>query len=253
MFFFLSKVLSFFIQPLAWLIVLLLAAAWQRNDKRRRKTIQSALLLTCLITNPWLLRQVETWWAVAPVSFSSIPNTEVAIVLGGFSNPRALPNDRYQPNQNAHRLTAALELYKLGKVQKILISTGAGNLTGPKLSEAKHVGQYLQRLGIPDSVVILEPISRNTAENASETKRILDSLGTKSCVLITSASHMRRASACFQKQGLAPVLCSTGPAGQAGGYTFWDNVMPQPEGFVRWQTLIREWVGIWAYWASGKI
>jgi uncharacterized SAM-binding protein YcdF (DUF218 family) len=47
--------------------------------------------------------------------------------------------------------------------------------------------------GVPGSAIVLENASRTTRENMRNSRLLLDSLGIKTVLLVTSALHMRRA------------------------------------------------------------
>ena len=75
--------------------------------------------------------------------------------------------------------------------------------------EANTMAELLALLGVPADALILETRSRNTYENAVEVKQELAALGAERVGLVTSAMHMPRSVALFEKQGftvLAPVL-----------------------------------------------
>jgi uncharacterized SAM-binding protein YcdF (DUF218 family) len=56
----------------------------------------------------------------------------------------------------------------------------------------------LSELGVPRDAILLEPSSRNTYQNAVNTRAILEVQGIDRVLLVTSAFHMRRAVAAFQ-------------------------------------------------------
>lgn len=57
----------------------------------------------------------------------------------------------------------------------------------------------LLRRGVPEEDLIHEPSARNTWENASLSKPILEQRNVKSVVIVTSWFHTSRARACFEK------------------------------------------------------
>jgi uncharacterized SAM-binding protein YcdF (DUF218 family) len=180
---------------------------------------------------------------------------ELGIVLGGYSMPDGLPNDRFHPNHNAERITVALELYRLGKIKRILISTGALTLDRQGPNEAHHTAAFLQRLGIPDTAIIIEDRSRNTYENALFTAELLSSKGLygQSSLLITSPFHMRRSMACFRKQGLNPTPFPAGVLALSGDFTSYHKFLPHPISYYRWEALSKEIVGMAMYKLQGYI
>jgi uncharacterized SAM-binding protein YcdF (DUF218 family) len=72
----------------------------------------------------------------------------------------------------------------------------------------------------------------------------------KPWLLITSASHLYRSTRIFEKQGIAvipvPVDYQTAASLRWAKFDLEDGVQ-------NWNKLVHEFVGIFAYWATGKI
>ena len=107
-------------------------------------------------------------------------------------------------------------------------------------------------MGVPQDRVIYEDQARNTHENAVLTYRLLQPKPGEVWLLVTSAFHMPRAKALFDKAGFAtlpwPVDYRT--SGREGVGLFRDN----PADSLQATTVaIREWIGLFAYWLSGRI
>lgn len=255
MFFVLSKALYFLIQPINWLVGLLLYALFTRKARRRKNALLIATIMTLLVTNRLLFNAMVNWWEVETISFEDIQEPyDIGILVGGYSNPNVKMNDNGHGFwERADRLLQTLELYQSGKIRKILLTGGSKKLRQNSPSEALVTRDFLLGLGVPDSCIIVEPSSRNTHENALFTSRILaEQYPDARCLLITSAWHMPRAMGCFEKEGVRftpfsvdhigePVQCS--PA----------TLLPDKLGFYRWEFLIKEWIGYVAYWASGYL
>ena len=102
-----------------------------------------------------------------------------------------------RPNARLRRrvATGAL-LYKSGVAPLILLSGGtAGN-------EAEAMRGLALAAGVPDAALLLEPSSRNTAENALYTARLLQARGLRRIVLVSDPEHLFRASLLFRLVGL---------------------------------------------------
>lgn len=69
--------------------------------------------------------------------------------------------------------------------------------------------QLLEIMGVPAGAITLERRSRNTYENAIETKKLLDAQGIERIILVTSAMHMPRAQAIFARQGFDVIPAAT--------------------------------------------
>jgi uncharacterized SAM-binding protein YcdF (DUF218 family) len=256
MFFVLSKILFFIIQPIMWLIGLLSWAFFTKNDVKKRKILRGVFFMTVVLTNPFLMNQTYKLYETPVVPISSLRDTfDIAIVLGGFSNFNTTANDRLNFGPSVNRLTDAIDLYKKGLVRKLLISGGDGSLLGQKSAEALRVEPFLLAMCVRQEDILLESNSRNTHENALFSKQLIDSLqpNTSKLLLITSASHMPRSMGCFRKVGLE---VKAFPAHFVGEKPSWDTgywLKPNSQAFVNWETIIKEWIGYVVYSLQGYI
>jgi uncharacterized SAM-binding protein YcdF (DUF218 family) len=100
------------------------------------------------------------------------------------------------------RVTATAELATRYPDARLLLSGGASDLTADEpATESSLARDLLVAIGIPASRIELEQRSRNTCENAFESKRVAGSAAAGRWLLVTSASHMPRAVACFRSAG----------------------------------------------------
>ena len=114
--------------------------------------------------------------------------------------------------------------------------------------------EYLIGIGIPKRHVIVEDQSRNTHENAVYTKTLLDSLDAEaSCLLITSASHMKRAHACFYQERLEVDQCPVGHFSIDGDGHFYDLFIPNHKNFIVWDYILHEIAGFYIYSIMGYV
>ena len=100
------------------------------------------------------------------------------------------------------RLLEAIRVFHLIPDAKVMISGGPLDTDERDIPVSRTVGDLASALGIPGERIMLETNSTNTYENGVEIKKIL---GEKPFVLVTSASHLPRAIAVFQKLGLSPI------------------------------------------------
>lgn len=232
--------------PMTWVIGMLLVAAFLKNKKWRNGLVIASISLLLLITN----RPLEQWAeykTTAPYVEQQTPQKhyKVAIIMGGFGSMNTR-NGQFCPYKDrGARLWEPIRLYHMGIVERILVTGDAtvnidkkGNTTLPEFK------QYLGELGIPDSCIIVEPYAVNTRENATRSIAILDSMGYQSdeCLLVTSASHMKRSADCFEGEGWMldqfAVNCPPKP-----DHLHFRDFLPSQEPVVLWNGLINEWVG----------
>jgi len=122
-----------------------------------------------------------------------IQTLDAIVVLGAplWSNARLSPI-------LVERVTAAIELYRAGG-GPIVVATG-GKTPGATHAEADAMADSLRAAMIPD--VIVENQSRNTAENALFTARLLPR-GARVWI-VTQPFHGRRAARLFRDAGFEP-------------------------------------------------
>ncbi|WP_376694393.1 YdcF family protein [Wenzhouxiangella sp. EGI_FJ10409] len=145
----------------------------------------------------------------ADVAVESAPVLPITVVLGGaFSTGRGTFT---YPNLNhaADRYWHAARLYAADRTQ-ILILTGGRNPRHPEATtEARAAARLLADMGVPEEGMRLEERARTTRQNAVYVEELLDELQAREFLLVTSALHMPRAEATFQRLGLAPVTVAT--------------------------------------------
>jgi uncharacterized SAM-binding protein YcdF (DUF218 family) len=104
------------------------------------------------------------------------------------------------------RITAAAELSRRYPDARVILSGGASHLLFDKAeTESALTRALLIRIGVPESRIELEERSRNTCENAIESKAVAAPKPGDQWLLLTSASHMPRAVACFRAAGF-PII-----------------------------------------------
>lgn len=255
MFFYLSKTLYFFLMPATLIGISLLLSLFLRNKKWKRGFLISGIFLFFLFTNDFIINEILLWWEVPPTAFVAVPDHyDVGIVLTGIANLQKEPNDRVYFDKGADRIIHALDLYKRGKINKILISGGTGSLKRPDLTEANELVKVLQLFDVPEEDIIIEKQSRNTHENALFSAQILKSnYSNGKFLLITSAFHLPRAEACFEKVGIPTDTFSTDFYTHPTLYTIDSIFLPSESALEKWQTFIKEIIGIIAYKIAGYI
>ncbi|WP_162555747.1 YdcF family protein [Reichenbachiella versicolor] len=190
-------------------------------------------------------------WEPTHVLYEDINEVyDYGIVLSGFTLPDRPPYDRVQFSKGADRIAHAIDLYKLGKIKKIIISGGSGVLTYEGRTEATMISMFAITAGVLKDDIITENRSRNTRENAYYTSRLIDK-DSKS-LLITSAFHMHRASKCFDKVNIKYKAFPTDYYGDTIRFDF-TELLPQLQAIELWTKLFKEWLGIVMYRIVGYI
>jgi len=273
-FFTLSKVVRpFLVSPLfLCLFFSLIALILLPAEKKVRKIFKYIALSFCIsvailamqattsvLAGLWEapLGTLETLANIGSVTLSSPKPSDVStfdaiVVLGGSINAAAADDKgRIQTNDSDERIMAAARLYKAGIAPLILVSGGSGNPAWTDKKEAPLMVDLMETMGIPRNTIITENSSRNTYENATLSKPVLEKVGAKRIVLITSAWHMRRSAAIFRKQGYDfesfPVDSLKEP------FTPPTDLVPDAGALDRSTRILREIVGIIAYKFLGRL
>ena len=251
--------ISLLIQPFIWSLLLLAASLLVRRPRLRRWFGGAALAVLLVFSNPRLHFEVSKRWEPAPRSIAEIEEPlPYAAVLGGFARMHGYPLDRLHLNAVANRFAHAIELYEAGKVERLVFVSGARTASDPALSEAELAARAAERFGVPSERIVALPKSRNTHENAEEFAAFLEAEGRSGArvLLVTSASHMRRAEACFRKQDVAFESFPTDhrsnrDPGRKHGLV--DSLLPSAATLAGWSELLHEWVGLAGYRLRGRI
>ncbi len=144
-----------------------------------------------------------------PVPLEDTPEADAIIVLGGGVGTADPPRLDIDLDSSSDRVLHAARLYRAGKAPLVIASAGAIPWLGSATPESEAISGLLQEWGVPESAVIMETRSRNTYENAVETKKIVEKLQLDSVLLVTSAFHMRRALATFQTNDVNAIPAPT--------------------------------------------
>ena len=250
MFFILSKIVGLLLKPLNILLITGLVALFSKRPRLRKMAFKTFVALFLVFSNPWLISVLSGWWETGRHSATDITQPyDVGIVLGGYAESRATtPQGALTFSRSGNRLSTALMLYRQGKIRRLLLSGGSGSIIGKEQIEAQVVHDYLLQLGVPDSVIVVEDRSRNTRENASYSKILVDSVAPGArCLLISSAWHLRRAEIAFDEAGLHcdTFGCDFFEERSLGNPFRW--LEPDWRALMKWECLIKEWVGWISY------
>lgn len=253
MFFYISKLVAFLFSPIVWIFGLLLYSFITKKDARAKKLRLWAVALLFVCSNSFIVDEFyRAWEPVTPDYDLMNTKYEGAIVLGGIGDID-LRLQKINFGWSGDRLFQTLPLYRKGRVGKIIFTGGSGSIEFPEKREGIFVKKYLNEIGIADSSLIIENASKNTYENAVFTKKILDSLKIKgNFLLVTSAYHMPRAMAVFNKAGythLTPYLVNK--VSGVRRFTPDHLLIPNADALFSLQFLIHEWIGFVTYKLKG--
>ncbi len=255
MFFALSKILWFLVNPGNVLLILLclglvlLWTRWQRGGRRLVGFVAVVgLTLTILPVGEWLFGPLEDRF---PPMNEPPARVDGIIVAGGIVNP-VLTHARKQISIGGavERLFTMAALARQYPRAKVIFTGGSGQLLHQDKKEAWAVVPLVRQLGLDPGRVIFEDQSRNTAENAAFSLPLAKPKAGETWLLVTSAFHMPRAVGSFRQVG-------------------WE-VTPYPVDYItRGETdpplqfnfaygmgslggALHEYLGLFFYWLTGK-
>ncbi|MGV8856582.1 MAG: YdcF family protein [Pseudomonas sp.] len=255
MFFTLSQLLDFFVTPSSMLVFLPLLGLLLLALRRRR-------IGYTLVWGAFVLLAAGAFLPLGPNALAMLENRfpqprldsdpTGLILLGGAVDIHISGEHKaIALNEAGERLTAFTGLALKYPSARLVVSGGAGHSADQwtSRSESDWAVDALVSMGVPRSRFEIDNTSRNTCENAVESKRIAGDLPSQQWLLVTSASHMPRAVACFRAVGFAVVpypvdyrTLSTGwlhpPASASIGLSMLDLAA-------------HEWVGLLTYRLSG--
>jgi uncharacterized SAM-binding protein YcdF (DUF218 family) len=247
MFFSLSKLGGFLVQPSNFLIILSLFGAiltWTRFHRGgQRILVGSILVLAVCGFSPignWLLRPLEQRF---PPWEEEHGAPDGIIVLGGvISHGTSAARPYPGINDAAERITVVSKLARQFPKARLIYSGGG---------EANTAADLLESFGISRSRIEVELQSRNTIENAIFTKGIAEPKPGQRWLLITSAFHMPRAIGVFRQLGFLveayPVdWRATGPEDDLIAFG------SSADGLRQVDLAFHEWSGLIAYRLAGK-
>jgi uncharacterized SAM-binding protein YcdF (DUF218 family) len=134
---------------------------------------------------------------------------DAVIILGGFMNPSTHDPFAFNLTPSSDRLITGMELFRQGKAGAILIGGGAIGREEKKSSESALIEKFVKTWNLASGDVIALSASGNTFEEAMHAREILNQRHWTNVILVTSAYHMARSLATFQKAGIQvrPVAC----------------------------------------------
>src|SRR5258708_6555097 len=132
-----SSLLTFFLSPVIWILLLVIAAYFVKKPRTKKYCRIAAWGILLIFSNGLLLTAYARLWQPAPRDVAADAPYSCAILLGGFGSPDV--NDNGYFNMTADRFIQAVKLYKMGKIKHILINGGNGKLKNKGFNEGEWV------------------------------------------------------------------------------------------------------------------
>lgn len=200
----LSKILPLFVLPPGLCILIALAALlW-----RRWWLIWISMLILWVFSMP-VVGVLLAELGERPyhrVAIERVGKADAVVVLSGMIvRIEGAPLGEW--GEAADRFEGGVELYKAGKAPRLVFTGGYIPWLPDFVPEGEILAERARRMGVPDSAILLTGKVANTADEAVATANLLDVNAGRSrrIILVTSASHMQRASRLFRDAGFQVV------------------------------------------------
>ncbi|HVF67563.1 MAG TPA: YdcF family protein [Pyrinomonadaceae bacterium] len=132
---------------------------------------------------------------------SSEGTADAAVVLGA-----AVWGDEVSPVFR-ERIRHGVELYRKGRVRKLIFTGGRGN--SDEATESAAARAFALQNGVPARDILIEEESHTTFENLLYAKRLADAAGARKVLIVSDPLHMRRAVSMAEDVGLEAEPCPT--------------------------------------------
>ncbi len=172
---------------------------------RSLQALVVVLVLLVVLGNLWVINNTE---AYLYTNFAALPENEVGLVLG--TSPYTSdggPNPHF-----AGRISAAVELYQLGRVKHLIVS---GANPDASYNEPRRMWQALTAAGVPAQAITMDFAGLRTFDSVARAKLVF---GLDRVTLITQDYNAYRALFIAKKLGMTPVAYA--PAGESSGPAF---------------------------------
>ena len=268
---YLSKLLPYLVYPAGIITILVLAGLiFCRSAKAKDRLLWLILLFVFVAGNKlpgsFLIRKLEQTYPV----YDGSEKADAIVVLGGGTVTQSDPRPTVEVNGAGDRILYAVKLFRDGAADMILsggsyISWRDGEVmteNGISSPASEMADLMINLLDVPQEAVLIQDSSVNTYEEAVEDAKLLKELGMNRILLVSSATHMRRAVPLFEKQGLEVI-----PAPTDFSYSDqeWENLLrfdgataytffiPTVSGMETLQNALKEYLGYFIYHLRGWI
>lgn len=189
------------------------------------------------------------WFVATPLRISQMPaKADCIVVFAGGVGESGKAGEGYE-----ERVQYAVELYRRDYAKRMIFSSGYTYV----FKEPLIMKALVVSLGVPEEVIFLEDKAKNTYENVTFSKEILEKNNWNEILLVSSPYHIRRVALIFNKidKGIKVIytpipnsLFYAHPEKDSYGRKIWKRInLRQIRG------ILHEYLGILYYWWKGWI
>lgn len=254
--FYLSKLSAFLVQPLTWVVMLLVLALAISIVRPRMSSVRAVLasVLALLLLIGWsplsnaALRSLEDRYQPPQGDLSGFTGM---IVLGGaFGGEDGRNHGQIALGCSGARVVVPVPIMNQYPHMRLLFTGGEAALFPRGEPEAGAARRYFEQMGLEPRRLMYEDASRNTFENAQLSARVQGVDIKAPWLLVTSASHMSRAKATFAHAGWNVTAY---PVDYASSIDLPLMSFSLAGGVNNWQVALREYAGMLAYRLTGRV
>ena len=250
--------LKLFADPVSWLWFALFATGLFSLRRHRLKLGWLLLVLVLLTSLLEALRLPERLVAGLErpyLQLETLPtgSADAVIVLGGYAQPA--PNNYLgiEFREAASRLFTGIALVRDGKGSALVLG-GSGWGDPPTPVEAQAAANWIHSWNLVSAPVEFLGVCRDTHDEALHASSLARTNGWKKIILVTSAWHMRRALAVFQKAGLDAIPVAADFRGCPADLTQAHlSLIPRTSSLVHLDLWLEENLGYLYYWMRGWV
>jgi len=188
-----------------------------------RKSGKALVVAACAWSVLWSIPQCAHWLRAplerqyVALEAAALRRADAIVVLGGGSYAW-LQRPEVQIDDLEHsRVAAGARAWLAGRAPVVMLSSGSN--AGKGRSEADIMAAAIERLGVPDSALILEDRSRDTHDNALFSAKLAERQDIHRVLLVTSSLHMPRATYWYRQYGLDVIPAPVPEARIRGSWT----------------------------------
>ncbi len=244
-----KKLLGGLMMPLSLTLLLFLVGLLFLWFTRRQKTGKVLITAGALL----LLAQVYGWGfepalkslerEMPPVATvpAGVGYRWVVVLGGGTYSDQAIPLHSRLSQGSLARLVEGVRLYRQLPGAKLILSGGEVFGFG---SDAEAMRDLAIQLGVNPIDIVTDLESQDTEAQAAIVRQ---RVGSDPVLLVTSASHMVRATGLFRRAGVEVLPAPTHYLAQSNSVSSPTDIFPSADGFTEAQRLVYEYMGIiWA-------
>lgn len=248
--FFVKKIISETLLPIPigiFLIILSLIFMFRKSYLKAKIFLILSCLWFLLLSNTMISNLIVQPLESSHQTLKDTPkDIEFILVLGNGHNT----NDDFpitsQLNSTAiNRFVEALRHYNNLENAKLILSGYSGLFD--ENSHAQMQKKLALSLGVKEEDIITFDTPKDTKDEAVETKKLLQN---KRVILVTSATHMKRAFMIFKKEGIDVIASPTNHKFSSNKYSFLEF---KASNLQKVELAFHEYLGIVYYYLKGDI